>query len=450
MGSRADRLVVAPEPACTLPDKREYLVAKNIQAIRGMNDYLPAETAVWQRVEQVLKQVLSSYGFSEIRVPIVEQTPLFLRAIGEVTDVVEKEMYTFDDRNGESLSLRPEGTAGCVRAGIEHGLLYNQEQRLWYIGPMFRYERPQKGRSRQFHQIGAEVFGLQGPDIDAELIMMTARWWKALGIADHVVLELNSIGSLQARANYRDALVAFLEQHVEMLDEDCKRRMYSNPLRVLDSKNPDVQALLNDAPTLGDYLDDESREHFAGLCRQLDAAGIAYRVNQRLVRGLDYYNRTVFEWVTDKLGAQGTVCAGGRYDGLVEQLGGHATPAVGFAMGLERLVLLVQAVNPEFEPTRVVDVYVIAAGQGVQSAALLLAEQLRDALPELKLMSNLGGGSFKKQFARADKWGARIALVFGEDEVANGQLVIKDLRTGEQQTLAQGDAATALAALLQR
>lgn len=294
------------------------------------------------------------------------------------------------------------------------------------------------------------MFGLQGPDIDAELIMMTARWWKALGIADHVVLELNSIGSLQARANHRDALVAFLEQHVEMLDEDCKRRMYSNPLRVLDSKNPDVQALLNDAPTLGDYLDDESREHFAGLCRHLDAAGIAYRVNQRLVRGLDYYNRTVFEWVTDKLGAQGTVCAGGRYDGLVEQLGGHATPAVGFAMGLERLVLLVQAVNPEFEPARVVDVYVIAAGQGVQSAALLLAEQLRDALPELKLMSNLGGGSFKKQFARADKWGARIALVIGEDEVANGQLVIKDLRTGEQQTLAQGDAATALAALLQR
>ncbi len=430
-------------------DERK-LVAKNIQAIRGMNDYLPADTVVWQRIEQILKQVLGSYGFSEIRLPIVEQTPLFKRAIGEVTDVVEKEMYTFDDRNGESLTLRPEGTAGCVRAGIEHGLLYNQEQRLWYIGPMFRYERPQKGRYRQFHQIGAEVFGLQGPDIDAELIMMTARWWKALGISEHVSLELNSIGSLEARANYRDALVAFPEQHVEVLDEDCKRRMYTNPLRVLDSKNPDVQALLNDAPTLGDYLDDESREHFAGLCSLLDAAGIAYTVNQRLVRGLDYYNRTVFEWVTSSLGSQGTVCAGGRYDGLVEQLGGRATPAVGFAMGLERLVLLVQAVNPEFEPTRIVDVYVIASGQGVQSAAMLLAEQLRDALPELKLMTNFGGGNFKKQFARADKWGARIALVLGEDEVANGQLVIKDLRNGEQQTLAQSAAAATLASMLQR
>lgn len=425
-------------------------MAKNIQAIRGMNDYLPADTVVWQRIEQILKQVLGSYGFSEIRLPIVEQTPLFKRAIGEVTDVVEKEMYTFDDRNGESLTLRPEGTAGCVRAGIEHGLLYNQEQRLWYIGPMFRYERPQKGRYRQFHQIGAEVFGLQGPDIDAELIMMTARWWKALGIADHVSLELNSIGSLEARANYRDALVAFLEQHIDVLDEDCKRRMYTNPLRVLDSKNPDVQALLNDAPTLGDYLDEDSREHFNGLCALLDAAGIAYTVNQRLVRGLDYYNRTVFEWVTTSLGSQGTVCAGGRYDGLVEQLGGRATPAVGFAMGLERLVLLVQAVNPEFEPTRIVDVYVIASGQGVQSAAMLMAEQLRDALPELKLMTNFGGGNFKKQFARADKWGARIALVLGEDEVANGQVVVKDLRNGEQQTLAQRDAATTLASMLQR
>ena len=423
-------------------------MAKNIQAIRGMNDYLPADTALWQRIEGTLKQVLASYGYSEIRMPIVEQTPLFKRAIGEVTDVVEKEMYTFDDRNGESLTLRPEGTAGCVRAGIEHGLLYNQEQRLWYMGPMFRYERPQKGRYRQFHQMGAEVFGLQGPDVDAELIMLTARWWKALGIADHVRLELNSIGSLEARANYREALVTFLEQHKETLDEDSKRRMYTNPLRVLDSKNPDVQTLLNDAPQLMDHLDDESREHFQGLCALLDDAGIAYRVNQRLVRGLDYYNRTVFEWVTESLGAQGTVCGGGRYDGLVEQLGGRATPAVGFAMGLERLVLLVQAVNPEFEPTRVVDVYVIASGQGVQSAAMLLAEKLRDEAPELKLMTNFGGGNFKKQFARADKWGARVALVVGEDEVKAGQVVIKDLRSGDQQTLAQTEAAAALRTLL--
>ncbi len=424
-------------------------MAKNIQAIRGMNDFLPADTAIWQRIEGTLKQVLASYGYSEIRLPIVEHTPLFSRAIGEVTDVVEKEMYTFEDRNGESLTLRPEGTAGCVRAGIEHGLLYNQEQRLWYVGPMFRYERPQKGRYRQFHQMGVEVFGLQGPDVDAELIMMTARWWKALGIADHVELELNSIGSLAARADYRSALVAFLEQHQDVLDEDCKRRMYTNPLRVLDSKNPEIQALLNDAPTLGEFLDEESRAHFTGLCALLDDAGIRYRFNQRLVRGLDYYNRTVFEWVTSSLGSQGTVCGGGRYDGLVEQLGGRATPAVGIAMGLERLVLLVQAVNPEFEPTRVVDVYVIASGQGVQSAAMQLAETLRDANPALKLMTNFGGGNFKKQFARADKWGARIALVLGEDEVKAGQVVIKDLRTGDQQTLAQQDAAATLQTLLQ-
>lgn len=424
-------------------------MAKNIQAIRGMNDYLPADTALWQRIEGVLKQTLASYGYSEIRLPLVEQTPLFKRAIGEVTDVVEKEMYTFEDRNGESLTLRPEGTAGCVRAGIEHGLLYNQEQRLWYMGPMFRYERPQKGRYRQFYQIGVEVFGLQGPDIDAELIMLNARWWKALGISEHVRLELNSIGSLEARAHYRDALVAFLEQHKEVLDEDCKRRMYTNPMRVLDTKNPDIQQLLNDAPQLGDYLDDESREHFSGLCALLDDAGISYTVNQRLVRGLDYYNRTVIEWVTDSLGSQGTVCGGGRYDGLVEQLGGRATPAVGFAMGMERLVLLVQAVNPEFEPTSNVDVYVIASGQGVQSAAMQLAEKLRDEAPELRLMTNFGGSNFKKQFARADKWGARVALVLGEDEVKAGQVVIKDLRRGEQQTLDQAEAAAVLRSLLQ-
>ncbi|MHA7845786.1 histidine--tRNA ligase [Serratia sp. D1N4] len=423
-------------------------MAKNIQAIRGMNDYLPEDTALWQRIEGTLKQVLSGYGYSEIRLPIVEQTPLFKRAIGEVTDVVEKEMYTFDDRNGESLTLRPEGTAGCVRAGIEHGLLYNQEQRLWYIGPMFRYERPQKGRYRQFHQLGAEVFGLQGPDIDAELILLSARWWRALGIAEHVQLELNSIGSLEARANYRDALVAFLEQHQEKLDEDCKRRMYSNPLRVLDSKNPEVQALLNDAPRLSEHLDEESREHFNGLCELLTLAGIPYTVNERLVRGLDYYNRTVFEWVTTSLGAQGTVCAGGRYDGLVEQLGGRATPAVGFAMGLERLVLLVQAVNPDFKAPATIDVYVISSGAGAQSAAMQLAESVRDAAPQIKLMTNYGGGNFKRQITRADKWGARIALILGENEVAAQQVVVKDLRSGEQETLAQSEVATRLALML--
>ncbi|TNC53479.1 histidine--tRNA ligase [Klebsiella quasipneumoniae] len=417
-------------------------MAKNIQAIRGMNDYLPGETALWQRIEGSLKQVLGSYGYSEIRLPIVEQTPLFKRAIGEVTDVVEKEMYTFEDRNGDSLTLRPEGTAGCVRAGIEHGLLYNQEQRLWYVGPMFRHERPQKGRYRQFHQIGAEVFGLQGPDIDAELIMLTARWWRELGISDHVSLELNSIGSLEARANYRDALVAYLEQFTDKLDEDSKRRMYTNPLRVLDSKNPDVQALLNDAPALGDYLDEESKAHFAGLCALLDDAGIRYTVNQRLVRGLDYYNRTVFEWVTTSLGSQGTVCAGG------EQLGGRATPGVGFAMGLERLVLLVQAVNPEFKADPVVDIYLVASGTDTQSAAMRLAEQVRDALPGVKLMTNHGGGNFKKQFARADKWGARIALVVGESEIADGNVVVKDLRSGEQTTVTQESVAAHLRTLL--
>nr|WP_272903007.1 histidine--tRNA ligase [Xenorhabdus sp. Sc-CR9] len=414
-----------------------------------MNDCLPVETAVWQRIESTVKRVLSGYGFSEIRTPIVEQTPLFKRAIGEVTDVVEKEMYTFDDRNGESLTLRPENTAGCVRAGIQHGLLYNQEQRLWYIGPMFRYERPQKGRSRQFHQLGAEVFGLQGPDIDAEMILMTARWWRELGIADHVTLELNSIGSLEARANYREALVAFLEQHKEKLDEDCQRRMYTNPLRVLDSKNPEIQQLLNDAPELFDYLDAESREHFDGLCQILNSAGIKYRINQRLVRGLDYYNRTVFEWITSALGAQGTICAGGRYDGLVEQLGGKATPAVGFAMGMERMVLLVQEVNPDFvADLTVADVYLSSFGEGSQQAALILAEKIRDQLPELRLMTNHGGGNFKKQLVRAGKHGAKVALILGEDEIQAGNITVKDLRNGEQETLPQQTIAARLTELL--
>lgn len=428
-------------------------MSKKIQSVRGMNDYLPKDTGIWQRVEEIIKRVVESYGYSEIRTPVLEQTPLFKRAIGEVTDVVEKEMYTFNDRerDGEevtSLTMRPEGTAGCVRAGIERGLLYNQEQRLWYLGPMFRHERPQKGRYRQFHQMGAEVFGLQGPDIDAELIMLTARWWRELGIAEHVALELNSIGSLDARAKYKEALTAYLEQYKDKLDEDCKRRMYTNPLRVLDSKNPDVQILLNDAPTLPDYLDEESKAHFAGLCKFLDSAGIGYKINPRLVRGLDYYNRTVFEWVTTSLGAQGTVCAGGRYDGLVEQLGGHPTSGVGFAMGLERLVLLVQAVNPDFQADKIVDVYLISSGEGTQIAAMQLAENLRDTLPKLRLMTNYGGGNFKKQFSRADKWGANIALVMGENEVAAGQVVVKDLRNGEQQTLAQAEAATYLATLI--
>lgn len=381
-----------------------------------MNDCLPTQSPLWQKVEGVVKNVISAYGYSEVRMPIVEMTHLFSRAIGEVTDVVEKEMYTFEDRNGDSLTLRPEGTAGCVRSGIENGLLYNQEQRLWYMGPMFRHERPQKGRYRQFHQCGVEVFGLDGPDVDAELIMMTARLWRELGIAQHVRLELNSIGSLEARANYRTALIDYLEQYQNVLDEDCKRRMYTNPLRVLDSKNPDVQAILGDAPQLSDYLDAESKQHFAGLCELLDAAGIEYTVNQRLVRGLDYYNRTVFEWITESLGSQGTVCGGGRYDGLVEQLGGKPTPAVGFAMGLERLVLMMETLG-NTDVRRSVDVYMVTAGEGTMMAGMKLAEQLREQVPGLRVMTHFGGGNFKKQFKRADKVGAAIAW-FGEDEVA--------------------------------
>lgn len=412
-----------------------------------MNDCLPTQSPLWQKLEGAVKNVISAYGYNEMRMPIVEMTHLFSRAIGEVTDVVEKEMYTFEDRNGDSLTLRPEGTAGCVRAGIENGLLYNQEQRVWYMGPMFRHERPQKGRYRQFHQCGVEVFGLNGPDVDAELIMMTARLWRELGIDRHVRLELNSIGSLEARANYRTALIAFLEQHIDVLDEDCKRRMHTNPLRVLDTKNPDVQAILGDAPRLSDYLDTESTQHFAGLCELLDAAGIEYTVNERLVRGLDYYNRTVFEWITESLGSQGTVCGGGRYDGLVEQLGGKATPAVGFAMGLERLVLMLETLELT-DVRRSVDVYVVTAGEGTMMAGMKLAEQVREAIPGVRVMNHFGGGNFKKQFKRADKVGAVVALVLGENEVADNTVVLKDLAGGEQVTYSQQEIASKIAELI--
>ena len=382
-----------------------------------------------------MRSVLSAYGYAEIRMPIVESTPLFARAIGEVTDVVEKEMFTFDDRDEESLTLRPEGTAGCVRAGIEHGLLYNQEQRLWYMGPMFRYERPQKGRYRQFHQVGVEIFGIPNPEIDAELIALTARLWKDLGIFDHVTLQLNSIGSLEARKNYRQALVDFLQNHIDILDEDSKRRLITNPLRILDSKDQRVQEVLNDAPKLHDYLDDDSREHFAQLCALLDNLDIQYEINQKLVRGLDYYNKTVFEWVTSALGAQGTVCGGGRYDGLVEQLGGHATSGVGFAMGLERLVLLVQEVNTQITLPSAVDIYIVYQGEGTTVAAFNLAEKLRSELPHLRTLLHCSGGNFKKQFKRADKSGAKLALVIGEDEVKNQQVVVKDLLQHSEQAV---------------
>ncbi|OCG01897.1 histidine--tRNA ligase [Gilliamella apis] len=425
------------------------MAEKKIQSIRGMNDLLPNESATWQQIEKIVKGVLNSYGYNEIRTPIVEDTALFKRAVGEVTDIVEKEMYTFNDRNDESITLRPEITAGCVRAGIEHGLFYNQEQRLWYLGPAFRYEKPQKGRYRQFHQFGVEVFGLEGPNIDAELILLTARFWKALGIEEHTTLELNSIGSVEARANYRNALVSFLEQHKDKLDEDCLRRMYTNPLRVLDSKNPVIQELLNQAPKLFDYLDEESKLHFDGLCQLLDSAGIKYNINQRLVRGLDYYNRTVFEWVTNSLGAQGTVCGGGRYDGLVSQLGGQPTPAVGFAMGVERLVLLVQAVNPSLNRDSSIDIYMISSGdEKTIAAAQKMAEVLRDGLPDKRIVTNYGSSNFKKQFAKADKLGAKIAVIIGENEITNQSVTIKNLQTGEQVEVAEKEIVQTCLAIL--
>lgn len=408
-------------------------MAKQIQAIRGMNDILPEHTGRWQQLETVIRDLLAGYGFSEIRMPVVEQTELFKRSIGEVTDIVEKEMYTFADRNGDSLTLRPEGTASCVRAGNEHGLLYNQTRRLWYMGPMFRHERPQKGRYRQFHQVGVEAFGFEGPDIDAELILLTARLWKALGLLPYLTLELNSLASNEARAAYRDALIVYLRQHQEALDEDSVRRLESNPLRVLDSKNPALAELLANAPKLSEYWDDESRIHFAKLCAYLDDAGVAYVHNERLVRGLDYYNRTVFEWVTDSLGAQGTVCAGGRYDGLVEQLGGKATPAVGFAMGLERLVLMIEQIESLTIP-RAVDVYVVAAGAEAELPAMRVAEHIRNELPQLRIMLHCGGGKFAKQLKKADQSGALVALILGADEVNENTVTVKHLRHDVAQT----------------
>ena len=422
-------------------------MAQKIQAIRGMNDILPEQTPYWQKLETILRRLMNSYGYSEIRMPIVEKTQLFKRSIGEVTDIVEKEMYTFEDRNGDSLTLRPEGTASCVRAGIEHGLLYNQEQRLWYMGPMFRHERPQKGRYRQFHQLGVETFGIATADVDAELILMTARLWRELGLSDSVRLEINSLGSNEARAAYRDKLVAFLEPIKDQLDEDSQRRLGSNPLRILDSKNPEVQALVKDAPKLSEHLDPESEQHFKQLCKILEANGVEYTVNTNLVRGLDYYNRTVFEWITDKLGAQGTICAGGRYDGLTEQLGGHATTASGFAMGIERIVALLEEIAP-IKPA-LADVYMVALGEEAEINAIQLAEQLREKLPELSVRNNFGGGNFKKQFKRADKSGAQIALVLGEQEVQDKTVGVKFLREQKDQLqLAQSEVAEQLKSLI--
>lgn len=406
-------------------------MSTEIQAIRGMSDLLPADTAIWAPVEQTLRRVLTSYGYREIRVPILERTELFQRSIGEVTDIVEKEMYTFDDRNGQSLTLRPEATAGIVRAAIENGMLRGQRHRLWSSGPMFRYEKPQKGRYRQFHQFDVEAIGFTGPDIDAELIAMTARLWRELGITG-LQLQINSLGMPEGRLRYREELAAWFRGHADLLDEDSVRRLERNPLRILDSKNPHMQALIAGAPAIDGFLDEDSHRHFESVQKLLAGAGVAFTINPRLVRGLDYYNRTVFEWVTDRLGSQGAVCAGGRYDGLIAQLGGTPTEAFGCAMGMERLVELYR-LSGGAEERRQADVFVAAVGDTAEAAALRLAEHLRDQRAGLAVEMNCGGGGFRAQMRRADASGAALALILGDEEVAAGTVTIKPLRSGEEQ-----------------
>jgi histidyl-tRNA synthetase len=415
-----------------------------IHGVRGMHDVLPEQAPLWRHVEDCCRRVLGAYGYREIRIPIVEHAELFERSIGEATDIVTKEMYTFADRNGERLTLRPEGTAGCVRAVLEHGLLNEGVQRLWYLGPMFRYEKPQRGRYRQFHQVGAEAFGFPGPDVDAELILLCARLWRELGFAD-VTLEINNLGRTEARQRYRAVLVEYFSGHAAALDADSRDRLQRNPLRILDSKNPDLQALIRAAPALDAHLDAESAEEFGQLRAILDAAGLRYRVNPRLVRGLDYYNGTVFEWLTDRLGAQAAICAGGRYDGLVAASGGKPTPAVGFALGLERLLELAGQ-GGTAPPNDAPHAYLIAVGAAAQTPAARLAEHLRDGLPGLRLVLNCGGGGFKSQFKRADRSGAALALVLGENELRDGSVGIKPLRDGgEQISVPQEQAAAELA-----
>jgi histidyl-tRNA synthetase len=397
-----------------------------------MHDVLPEQTPLWQYAEQCIRDVLGAYGYSEIRLPIVEKTELFKRSIGEVTDIVEKEMYTFDDRNGDSLTLRPEGTAGCLRACLEHGLLHNQVHRLWYYGPMYRHERPQKGRYRQFFQLGVETYGMAGPDIDAELILIMDRLWKKLGIRDKVRLELNSLGTIAERTVYRESLVGYFQGHLDQLDEDSLRRLETNPLRILDTKNPAMREVVANAPELTDFLGEESRRHFNAITTILDDLGIGYELNSRLVRGLDYYSKTVFEWVTDELGSQGTVCAGGRYDGLIEQLGGKANHAVGFAMGMERLLALMETLD-NVQLASPIDVYMIRVGETAEQEGMRFAETIRNEIPGLKLQVNCGGGSFKSQFKKADKSGAEFAIILGDDEVSRGEVSVKPLRNSEQQ-----------------
>ncbi len=406
---------------------------KNIQAVKGMHDILPDQTPVWRYVEQVLREVSAGYGYQEIRFPLVEYTELFARGVGKVTDIVEKEMYTFADRDGDSLTLRPEGTAGCVRAGIENGLFYHQVQRFWYMGPIFRHERPQRGRYRQFHQFGAEAFGMQDPDIDVEMILMATRFWKRLGLSEQLVLQLNSLGTAETRAAYCEKLIDYFSDHLDQLDEDGRRRLHTNPLRILDSKNSDIKTLIVNAPKLIDMLDESSREHFSQVCKMLDEVGVSYEINPCLVRGLDYYSHTVFEWITDKLGAQGAVCAGGRFNDLVEQLGGHATPAIGFAMGLERLIDLLSQLKLLPEKFLQPHAYFVMVGDKVEQSGLIIAEKLRDALPALRLTTHCSGGGFKSQFKKADKSGAVVAIILGEQELNTGVAAIKYLREDRQQ-----------------
>ena len=423
-------------------------MSESLQALRGMEDLLPPASGTWQHVENTLRGLLLDYGYQEIRVPIVERTELFKRSIGEETDIVEKEMYTFDDRNGVSVTLRPEATAGIVRACMEHGLLRNQRQKFFSTGPMFRYEKPQKGRYRQFHQFDVEALGFAGPDIDAELLILLARLWRLLGIS-HVSLQINTLGTAETRQRYRADLSSFFRESFDLLDEDSRRRLDRNPLRILDSKNAELADLIARAPQMTQYLDAESAAHFAGLRTLLDDAGVAHTVNPRLVRGLDYYGRTVFEWVTDRLGSQGAVCAGGRYDGLVAHLGGEATPAIGFAIGLERLVELF-ALAGQPAPTRVPDVYIVAAGEGTSRLAFRIAESLRNDVPPMRVEVHCGSGGFKSQMKRADRSGAQVAVILGEDEVAAGAAVLKPLRSGpmgagtEQQTVAVASLADAI------
>ena len=423
-------------------------MAEQIQGIRGMGDVLPGDTPVWQSVEGVLQQTMQAYAYKEIRIPIVERTELFERSIGEVTDIVEKEMYSFADRNGESITLRPEATAGIVRAGISHGLLHNQKQKLWCAGPMFRYEKPQRGRYRQFHQFDVEALGYEGPDIDAELIMMSARIWSELKL-DSVELQLNSLGTPQSRKKYRDALTGYFSSHEDALDEDSRQRLHRNPMRILDSKNPEMEPVIQQAPKINEYLDSESADHFEALQQLLGDAGIQFAVNSRLVRGLDYYTRTVFEWVTDRLGSQGAVCSGGRYDGLVEHLGGKSTPAIGWAIGMERLVELYE-LSGHADVGNEHHVYIVAVGDEAARTAFRIAETLRSEYTDLRVEMNSGGGGFKSQFKRADRSGAALALIIGEEEVKSGLIGLKPLREeGNQQQVALDDLNTAIDEFLQ-